>query len=175
MIHGRRKNCLILKFRCKTTVYEGFKLIVDFSVANLGLSWLSESLVNGFSISVLHFRPEGAEVQESEPADSEEQVKCYLTKLKHFFLGNISDKIFTCKTDTYSSKYVRRRENIVTLLCKLFSGEVAETENADQSQLDQSVVTEIAKQQVIVQYLKARAHLSFVVPQRTHQLNRSKN
>ena len=33
-------------------------------------------------------------------------------------------------------------------------GDVAETENLDQSQLDQSLVTEIAKQQVIVQYLK---------------------
>ena len=33
-------------------------------------------------------------------------------------------------------------------------GDVAETENLDRSQLDQSVVTEVAKQQVIVQYLK---------------------
>ena len=64
--------------------------------------------MNSFSISVLHIRPEAAEAQESEAADSEEQVKCYLSKLKHFFLGNISDKIFNYKTDSYSLKYVRK-------------------------------------------------------------------
>ena len=40
------------------------------------------------------------------------------------------------------------------LYCTFVLGDVAETENLDRSQLGQSVVTEVAKQQVIVQYLK---------------------
>ena len=76
------------------------------------------NLVNSFSFTVLFFRPEGTEEQESE-ADSEEQVKCYLSKLKHFFLGNISDnKNFNCETDTYISKYIYiKTKNMLSVNC----------------------------------------------------------